>query len=150
MATIPFAHLTITAGATPGGVIVALRGVLDAPAAERLRTVIEGILDDRDILSISLDLHDVRGIGVGGISGLAATADRADERGAELTLTDPPERLCAALESEGLTGLVRIVHQDRRPPWLATDVDRRQARRRHPSGHPLLVAGPDIDRANGT
>lgn len=125
------ARLSIADGPAPGTVVVGVHGALDLAAGANLQGVCDGILEDRDVVAIRVDLHDVHGVGTAGIGGLIAAAAGADRRGAELTLNDPPELLCEALEMEGLTGLIRVGHH---PHSLNSEFHQRQARRRHPSG----------------
>jgi len=139
MATLTSAHLSIAGGPAPGTVVVGVHGALDVAATTNLQSVCDGILEDRDVLAISVDLHDAQGVDVDGIASLATVANRAEQRNAEFTLDDPPELLCQALELAGLTGLIRMGHQERRPTYPAADLSQRQARRRHPSGGLLLV-----------
>ncbi len=139
MATITSARLSVGAGPGPDSVVVGLHGTLDAPAAASLQRVCDGILDDRDVRAIRVALRDVRSMDVDGMTGLAAAAERAEQRGAELTLSDPSEPLCRALESEGLTGLIRMGRHDRRPLSSATEIDGHQPRRHHPTGHLPVV-----------
>jgi len=144
MATIPSARLTISPGPAPQSVVVGVRGALDVGAAAGLQRVLDGILDDCDIRTMRVDLHEVHGVDADGVTALAAVAGRADHIGALVTLIDPPELLCQALETAGLTGLIRMVHQDRQPPWPATKMDRCQAQAEHPAGRLLLLERCDL------
>ncbi len=145
MAMITSAHLSLASGPTPGSVVVGVHGSIDLASAASLQDVCDGVLEDRYVRTMMIDLHDVRGADVAGISGLAATTRRAAQRGAALTLNDPSERVCQALQVEGLTGLIRMGHVDRRPPRLDAQLIRRQARRCHPSGALLPVGSDDVD-----
>ncbi len=147
MATTTSVQLSIAAGLAPSSVVIGVHGELEVTTVAGLQRVLDAILEDKDILAVHVSLRHVHGIDIGAISGLSAAAERAEQRGVELTLDDPPERLCQALEEEGLTGLIRMALQDRRPPWVATEVDRRQARRRHPSNQPRAVEGTDGGKA---
>ncbi|MDP9075013.1 MAG: hypothetical protein M3N98_12790 [Actinomycetota bacterium] len=106
--------------------------------------MLDGILDDCDTRMMGVDLHEVHGVDADGVTALAAMAGRADHSGAEVTLIDLPELLCQALETPGLTGLIRMVHQDRQAPWPATKMDRSQAQPEHPAGHLLLLGRPNL------
>jgi ABC-type transporter Mla MlaB component len=144
MATTASARLTISAGLAPRSVVVGVRGALDFGAAAGLQRVLDGIGCDCDIRTMSVDLHEVRGVDADGVTAVAAVAARADGRGAEVTLIDPPELLCLALETAGLTDLIRMVHQECQPPWPATKMDRRQAQAEHPAGQLRLLERPKL------
>jgi anti-anti-sigma factor len=144
MATTPSAFLTISPRSALQSVVVGVRGALDVGAAAGLQRVLDGIVDDCDSCTMSVDLHEVDGIDADGVTALAVVAGRADRRGLEVMLIDPPELLCQALETAGLTGLIRMVDQDRQPPWPATKMDRRQAQAEHPAGRLLLLERPNL------
>jgi anti-anti-sigma factor len=147
MAPTTFAHLSIASGDALDTVIIRVHGDFDVPAAASLQRVLDGLLEDADIAAIQVHLDRVRGVDVAGVSDLGAAAQRAERRGAVLTLVNPPELLCAALEAEGLTGLIRMVHLDRRPPWSMIDSRRRSPD--HPSGQRPDFQGPDSGKAHG-
>ncbi len=134
MAPITSIQLSITADATPDSVVIGVHGVLDVIAAAGIQWVVDALLADHEIRKIRLAMQWVNGADVAGISGLAAAAAGADNRGVELTLSDPRHQVGQELEAEGMSGLVRIVHQDRRPMWRAAETERTQARGRHPAG----------------
>ncbi len=141
MATMTSAHLTIASGCSQGSVVVSLHGALNVPAAASLRRVLDGMVADGVARTITVDLHDVRGVDHAGIASLAEAVDQADQHGADVELTDPPELLCEALQSHGLTGRIRMGQLGRRALWPVTRVDRGQARRSHPAGHFLAHGG---------
>ncbi|MDQ6614381.1 MAG: STAS domain-containing protein [Actinomycetota bacterium] len=148
MAKFSSTQVTISAGPAPGRVVVRVHGSLDAKGAATLQRVLDQILEDREITTVRIDLCNVRAVNADGIAGLIAAAERADQRGAELSLDDPSELLGAAPESAGLLPPVAIVHQDRRSPWLATEGDRRRARSNHPSTHLLVLEGTNEWKAS--
>ena len=127
-------QLTVSAGPAPGGVTIGVHGSLDAAAVVALEWVLGDVLADRETSAVVVSLRYVNGVDRDGTSGLGALAARAGEQNVVLTLNDPPEQVCEALQSDGLTELIRMVHQDRRPPWRANEFDRRRARSDHPSG----------------
>ena len=134
MAPITSIQLSIAADTTPDSVVIGVHGPLDVIAAASIQWVVDGILEDRGIRKIRFAMQWVNGTDVAGISGLAAAAAGAEKRGVEFTLSDPRHQVGQELEAEGVSGLVRIIHQDRRPMWRAAETDRSQARGRHPAG----------------
>jgi anti-anti-sigma regulatory factor len=133
MAAIHSIQLSIGLGPSPGNVVINMHGALDVTTAAGLARVCDGLLDDPDTLTISIDFHRVYGLEIEALGDVAAAAERAEQRGVDLTFRDPPELLCQALEEAGLTDRVRMVYQDSRPPWQAIVGDRRRSRRCHPS-----------------
>ena len=99
--------------------------------------MLDAILKDGDICVMSVDLHAVHGVDVDGVTALAVVAGRSDQGGAEVTLIDPPELLCQALETAGLTGLIRMVRPGQ--PRAANRIGRRQAQANHPAGRLLAL-----------
>ncbi len=139
MTAFPPLLVTIARGTSPGSVVLSLHGTLDEANAAHLQQVCDGVVADRDTVAISVNLYRVEGADIVAISLLAVNAAK---RGIELTLNDPSERLAQVLEEAGLTDLIRMLQQDRRPAWQVSDRVRREARRRHPSNHGLAIANP--------
>jgi anti-anti-sigma regulatory factor len=143
MATIPSGRLTTSPGPTPRSVLVGVRGALDVDTTASLQRALDGIPDGSDICAMSVDLHEVDGVDIDGVTALAVVAGRVEDRGAEVTLIDPPELLCQALETVGLTGLIRMVRQGQ-TLRVATRIGRRQAQKDHPAGRIHAVGGPNL------
>ena len=131
------AHLTIAAGRTPGSVVITVHGRLDIAAAASVGEAVARTLNGGDAPIIRLDLQQVRGVDAAGVAALATVAERVDRAGTQLTLCNPSELLCEALERQGLTGRVRMGDHDWRPARLPNSVERGRARTQHPAGHLL-------------
>ncbi len=134
MPTTTSLRLTISACPT----VHRVHGSLDGAAAADLQRVLNGVLADRETTAI-ISCVTCNGVDLEGISGLGALAELAGWQNVALTLNDPTEQLCEALQSEGLTELIRMVHKDLRPPWRAAEIDRlrpgRTTRRAWPADH---------------
>jgi anti-anti-sigma factor len=131
------AHLTIAAGRTPGSVVISVHGRLDIAAVASLDEALRRTSDGRDAPIIRIDLQHVRGVDAAGVAELATVAEQVDQAGTQLTLCNPSELLCEALERQGLTGRIRMGDHDWRPARLPNSVERGRARTQHPAGHLL-------------
>jgi anti-anti-sigma factor len=131
--------VSIARGAVSGSVVLNLHGTLDEETDVHLQQVCSDILEDRDIVAITANLYGVEGVDITAISLLAAGAAK---RHIQLTLIDPSELLAQVLDEAHLTGLIRMLQQDRRPVWQVSDRVRREGRRRHPSNHGQASAQP--------
>lgn len=74
------------------------------------------IIDGQGNLDVVVDLHDTSAVNAGGAAMFAATADLANNRGASLSLRNPPDVLYQALVLTGLGRLLRTTRHDGRRP----------------------------------
>ncbi len=116
MATVRSARFGIAISRALGTDVVTVHGELDATGARHLGSVLADIIDGQGNLGVVVDLHDASAADASGLSVLAAVADKASHRGAELRLSDPPVPLFQDLVRMGLGPLVLSTLDDGRHP----------------------------------
>lgn len=129
------AHFSIAISRALGTVVVTVHGDLDPPGAKHLGSVLADLIYGQGNLDVVVDLHDASA--AKGLEVFAAAAKQASQRGAALSLCDPPTVFREALIQMGLGQLVRSSRADGRRAAPVPPLGRISAlrdRSAHPSG----------------
>jgi anti-anti-sigma factor len=85
---------------------VALVGELDMPACFGLESEIEGLLDERGIRRMVLDLAELEFLDSAGLGSLLTIRDRAQDRDVDLRFVNPSRPVRRILEATGTAPLL--------------------------------------------
>jgi len=105
----PLGGAAIVVGRYQGTVVVTVHGVLDIEKAGQLGGILVDLIDGQGNMSIVVDLHHARAGDADSLWVFADAAERAQRRGASMSLNAPPPIVQNVLQLRGLDDFVGIV-----------------------------------------